>query len=105
MSNFASAMLKTTLESSNELDLGKAVDVIRRNEELEEEFRSSLRRLSTFIMEDARSVAHVVDVVLGLRALERIGGHAKNIAGYVVFLVKGKDARHELLETVELASM
>ncbi len=104
MSNFAGDMLKTALESFDELDLEKAVEVISRNEELEEEFRSSLRRLSTFIMEDARSVGHLVDVVLGLRALERIGGHTKNIAGYIVFLVKGKDVRHEPLETVELAS-
>jgi phosphate transport system protein len=51
-------------------------------------------------MEDARSVGMAADVVLGLRALERIGGHAKNIAGYVVFLVKGKDVRHESLEVV-----
>ncbi len=105
MSRFAGDMLKTALESFDELDLVKAVDVIRRNEELEEEFRSALRRLSTFIMEDARSGGHVVDTVFGLRALERTGGHAKNIAGYVVLLVKGKDVRHEPLETVELASM
>jgi phosphate transport system protein len=41
-----------------------------------------------------------VEVVLGLRALERIGGHAKNIGGYVVFLVKGLDVRHKSLESV-----
>jgi len=38
--------------------------------------------------------------VFGLRTLERIGGHAKNIGGYVVYLDKGKDVRHEDLETV-----
>ena len=51
-------------------------------------------------MEDSRVVGHVVETVLGLRALERIGGHAKNIGGYVVFLVKGKNVRHEDLATV-----
>jgi len=47
-----------------------------------------------------RNIFFIVETVLGLRALERIGGHAKNIGGYVVFLVKGKDVRHEDLETV-----
>ena len=51
-------------------------------------------------MEDSKVVGHVVETVLGLRALERIGGHAKNIGGYVVFLVKGKNVRHEDLATV-----
>ena len=51
-------------------------------------------------MEDARSVGHVVDIVLALRALERIGGHAKNIGGYVIFLVTGKDVRHEDLNII-----
>jgi phosphate transport system protein len=51
-------------------------------------------------MEDSRSVGHAVETVLGLRAMERMGGHAKNIAGYVVFLVKGVDVRHEDLNAV-----
>ena len=51
-------------------------------------------------MEDSRVVGNVVETVLGLRALERIGGHVENIAGYVVFLVKGKNVRHEDLATV-----
>ena len=105
MSSFVKDMLGKSLEAFDALDLPGAVAVIRMDRNLEEEFRSSLRRLSTFLMEDARSVGHVVDVVLGLRAIERIGGHAKNIGGYVVFLVKGKDVRHEPLETVEAEVM
>ncbi len=79
-----------------------AIEVMRMNKEIEDFFKSDLRRLSTFIMEDSRNVGHIADVVLGLRALERFGGHAKNIAGHVIFLVKDQDVRHEALPVVEL---
>ena len=100
MAEFVDEMLVKSLEAFSELDLHKALDVIRVDEKLYEEFRSALRRLSTFVMEDSRSVGHMVDIVLALRALERIGGHAKNIGGYVIFLVTGKDVRHEDLNII-----
>jgi phosphate transport system protein len=100
MAEFVERMLVIALEAFAELNLNQAIEVIRIDEKLDEEFRSALRRLSTFIMEDARSVGHVVDIVLALRALERIGGHAKNIGGYVIFLVTGKDVRHEDLSMI-----
>jgi phosphate transport system protein len=100
MAEFVDKMLATSLEAFSELDLHKALEVIRIDEKLYEDFRSALRRLSTFVMEDSRSVGHMVDIVLALRALERIGGHAKNIGGYVIFLVTGKDVRHEDLNII-----
>ena len=100
MAEFVDKMLVLSLEAFSELDLHKALEVIRTDEKLYEDFRSALRRLSTFVMEDARSVGHMVDIVLALRALERIGGHAKNIGGYVIFLVTGKDVRHEDLSII-----
>ncbi|MGB5306587.1 MAG: phosphate signaling complex protein PhoU [Gammaproteobacteria bacterium] len=101
MAAYVDSMLKMCLESFDELDLQKALDVLQMDVELDNEFKSCIRRLATFIMEDSRSVGHVIDVVLGIRALERIGGHAKNIAGYVVFLATGKDVRHESLDAVK----
>lgn len=100
LSEFVDIMLDKALCAYDDLDLELALEVIRMDIDLDTEFKCCLRRLSTFIMEDSRVVGHVVETVLGLRALERIGGHAKNIGGYVVFLVKGKDVRHEDLETV-----
>ena len=95
MAEFVDKMLVESLAAFAELDLRKALHVIRTDQKLYEEFRAALRRLSTFVKEDSRSVGHMVDIVLALRALERIGGHAKNIGGFVIFLVTGKDVRHE----------
>jgi phosphate transport system protein len=100
MSVFIDEMLDKAISAYDELDLELALEAIRMDLELEAEFRSCLRRLSTFIMEDSRTVGHVVETVLGLRALERIGGHAKNIGGYVIFLVKGMDVRHDSLDEI-----
>lgn len=100
MADFVDCMLGKALDAFDTLDLEKAMDVIQEDDNLYDLFRASLRRLSTFLMEDSRSVGQFVDVVLALRALERIGGHAKNISGYVIFLATGKDVRHENLTTI-----
>jgi phosphate transport system protein len=106
MAEYVDSMLERALDAFDNLDLEKALDVIHEDDNLNNEFRAALRRLSTFLMEDSRCVGPFVDVVLALRALERIGGHAKNIGGYVIFLITGKDVRHENLATIraEIAS-
>ncbi|MES9837619.1 MAG: phosphate signaling complex protein PhoU [Candidatus Thiodiazotropha sp.] len=100
MASFVDEMLNKSLQAFVKVDLKIALGVIEHENRLFDEFRGSLRRLSTFLMEDSRSVGHVVDIVLALRALERIGGHAKNIGGHVIFLITGKDVRHENLSAI-----
>ena len=97
---FGKAMLDTALDAFNRMDVEQAVDVIRQDARIEEKFRAALRRLSTYIMEDSRTVGYAIEAVLALRALERIGGHAKNIAGYGVYLATGRDVRHVELDTI-----
>jgi phosphate transport system protein len=75
-------------------DADKAQALIARDGELDDEFAASLRRVSTFLLEDARNVGHVVEVVLMTKALERVGDHARNLAEYVIYLIGGKDIRH-----------
>lgn len=101
MADLVNTMVEDAVTAFDRHDLALALDVVRRDGVVGDEFSSAMRRLSTFIMEDSRSVGHMLDVVLGLRSVERIGGHAKNISRYVVFLVKGRDVRHESLEAVE----
>ena len=93
MSTLASRMLHDVLDALARLDVDKAIQVARGDTELDHEFQAALRRLSTYIMEDARNVGHIINVTFIVKSLERIGDHSKNIAEYVVFLVKGKDVR------------
>jgi phosphate transport system protein len=100
MAAIVEAMLQQSLAAFQNLDLKQALEVIHQDAELDQEYRAALRRLSTYVMEDSRNVGYMVEVTLTLRALERIGGHAKNIGGYVIFLVTGRDVRHESLAKI-----
>lgn len=74
-------------------DVDAALRVIGSQREMEEEFQSDLRRLMTFVIEDARNLGFVIQVVLAIKSLERIGHHAQNLAEYVIFQVRGEDIR------------
>ncbi len=95
LTEYVSDMLERSMTSFDQLDLDGAIEVLNLGLKLDDQLQSILRHLSTFIMEDSRNVGNFVDIVLGIRALERFGGHAKNIAGHIVFIEKGIDVRHE----------
>ena len=94
-------MLHDSLDAFARLDLEIALAVVRRDKIVDQEYRSATRELVTYMMEDPRSISRVMNIMWALRALERIGDHARNIAEYVFYLAKGKDLRHEGLESIE----
>jgi len=95
MARFATGMLRDALDAFDRMDALHAVEVARRDAELNAEFQSAVRRLVTQVMEDPRRLAPVLDAVAVLKALEHVGDHAKNIARHVLYLVEGRDVRHE----------
>lgn len=100
LSEYVGGMLTAVMAAFDDLDLNKALEVLGKGLKLDDQLQSSLRHLSTFVMEDARNIGHFVDIVLGIRALERFGNHAKNIAGHIVFIKHGTDVRHEGVESI-----
>jgi phosphate transport system protein len=55
------------------------------------------------MMEDATCIPTVLDVIVAVRAFERIGEPADNICETAIFMVEGKDVRHVALQDIEQA--
>lgn len=87
-------MLHDALDAFARLDEKQAIRIIAQDERVDYEFRSIMRNLITFMMEDPRTISIAMDTLWVAKAIERIGDHAKNIAEYVVYIVEGKDIRH-----------
>ncbi len=101
MAGMATKMLRESLDAFARLDASGAAGVARQDMEVDEEFHLITRHLITYMMEDPRTISTFIDLLFVVKAIERIGDHAKNMSEYVVFMVKGKDVRHTTIEELE----
>ncbi|MDX1452170.1 MAG: phosphate signaling complex protein PhoU [Oleiphilaceae bacterium] len=96
-------MVNSSLDAFARFDVDMALEIMKEDKAVDAEYGSAIRSLMTFMMEDPRSISQVHSVMWVLRALERVGDHAANIAEHVIFMVRGKDVRHmPVSEAVEL---
>jgi len=89
-----SHMVRDAMNAFARLDVDEAFEVVREDEDVDQEYNAIQRQCITFMMEDPRSIKRVMNVTWTARSLERIGDHAKNICEYVIYMVRGRDVRH-----------
>jgi len=100
LGNHVSHMLRDAMNAFARLDVDEALEVVREDESVDDEYDTITRQCITFMMEDPRSIKRVMNVTWAARSLERIGDHAKNICEYVIYMVQGKDVRHTDISSV-----
>jgi phosphate transport system protein len=101
VSDIAIGMLRKALDALARLDPAAAAAIVREDVAIDEEFRSIVRQLITFMMEDPRTISTALEIMWIAKSIERIGDHSKNMAEQVIYIVKGTDVRHTTVEDIE----
>ncbi|WP_372524780.1 phosphate signaling complex protein PhoU [Piscinibacter sp.] len=100
-SELAVKQLRKALDAFARLDIEKALEVLKQDDQIDQEFEGLMRKLITFMMEDPRTISSCIDLVFVAKAIERVGDHAKNLAEVIIYVVKGTDVRHNPMSTIE----
>ena len=99
--DLASGLLRKALDAFARLDVQAALSILKEDDLIDKEFDGFVRKLITYMMEDPRKISASLDLLFLAKALERIGDHAKNIAEFIIYVVKGEDVRHTPIATIE----
>ena len=100
-SDLASGLLNKALDAFARLDVNAAVSILKEDDLIDAEFDGFVRKLITYMMEDPRMISPSLDLLFLAKAIERIGDHAKNIAEFIIYVVKGEDVRHTSMAKIE----
>jgi phosphate transport system protein len=91
MAKLVQQNMKDVLDAYTESDAQKAMDVWKRDEEVDEMYTSLFRELLTYMMEDQRNISASIHLLFIAKNVERMGDHATNIAETIHFIVHGRD--------------
>ncbi len=101
MAKAVQEMIKTALNSFARLDLTDTIDILEKDKQVDDDYRSTMRELLTFMLEDPRTISMSLESMFIAKSLERIGDHAVNISQSVIYTVKGKDVRHSSIKEIK----
>ena len=99
--DLASGLLRKALDAFARLDANAAVSILKEDDLIDQEFGGFVRKAANHKMEDPRTISASLNLLFVAKAIERIGDHAKNIAEFIIYVVKGADIRHSSMEQIE----
>ncbi|MDR6874231.1 phosphate transport system protein [Bosea sp. OK403] len=104
MSRLVQAQLKDVLDAYAASNEQKAMEVWRRDDEIDALYTSLFRELLTYMMEDPRNITFCTHLLFCAKNVERIGDHTTNIAETIHYLVTGEslDLNRPKLDTTDI---
>ena len=101
MANCVRAMIHQTMDAFARHDSVLAAAVVRSDKEVDKEWKSAMRNLISYMIEDPRTISRGIDLLFIARSMERIGDHCKTMAERVIYMVHGADVRHQGVKMAE----
>jgi phosphate transport system protein len=95
MAEIAKEMLRDALDAFVNGNDALAYETIKKDDLVDQLKDQIFRELLTFMMADTSTIQRALDLVLVSRHVERIADHATNICEDVIFMIQGKDVRHQ----------
>ncbi len=89
MAEIAQGMVRDVLNAYGARDAELAVEVIHRDEKLDNFYDSLFRNLVAHMMENPATISSAAQLLFVARNLERVGDHATNVAEMVYFAATG----------------
>jgi phosphate transport system protein len=89
MGEMVQRMISDTLKAYSKEDADLALDVWKRDQEVDQLYNSMFRELLTYMMEDHRNITSCTHLIFMAKNIERIGDHMTNIAEIIIYQVKG----------------
>jgi phosphate transport system protein len=90
MADLVLGQLKDVLDAYVQQNAEQALDVWRRDGQIDALYTSLFRELLTYMMEDPRNISFCVHLLFCAKNIERIGDHTTNVAETVYYLVTGE---------------
>ena len=100
LGHFVQRALNQALDAFVRHDADAAFNVVQEDKQVDSEYAAAMRAMVMYMAEEPGRLSRMLNVLWALRAMERIGDHAKNICEHVVYMVVGADIRHEKFESI-----
>ena len=95
MADIAKGMLRDALDAFVNGNDALAYETIQKDDLVDQLKDQVFRELLTYMMADPTTIPRALDLILVSRHVERIADHATNICEDVIFMIQGKDVRHQ----------
>jgi phosphate transport system protein len=95
MAEAAQEMLRDGITAFIEQKPDLAVEIIGRDRTVDDVYKQLVRELTTYMMEDPKTITRALNLLTVAKALERVADHATNVAEEVFYLYRGQDIRHD----------
>jgi len=87
-------MLRQSLDALIKMDIDLALEVLKKDDEVDRIKDEAYDRIKKALSELPEHTAHLINLLLISRHLERMADHATNIAEEVIYLIEGDIVRH-----------